>query len=230
MASAESKFQSGEVISAWKYICQLRVQLLKNKASLVLGAGISWDLKLPLWERLIEKIKQAMQLKAPESVLVSGAPGKAALVLFEIFHSYKKCEILEGGLYANANLVERKILSDWRELIHEALYSETKEVDRRATIDNHPYFEEMINFIKQSELTVNYNFDDYVEFGLSRADLNPTKHERPYQTVWSQHAQFTKDKCVIYHPNGFLPFDKKNFKVKILYFQTVRSQINCWTE
>lgn len=218
MASAESKFQSGEVISAWKYICQLRVQLLKNKASLVLGAGISWDLKLPLWERLIEKIKQAMQLKAPESVLVSGAPGKAALVLFEIFHSYKKCEILEGGLYANANLVERKILSDWRELIHEALYSETKEVDRRATIDNHPYFEEMINFIKQSELTVNYNFDDYVEFGLSRADLNPTKHERPYQTVWSQHAQFTKDKCVIYHPNGFLPFDKKKFQSENLIF------------
>jgi len=218
MASAKSKFQSGEVISAWKYICQLRVQLNKNKASLVLGAGISWDLKLPLWGSLIEKIRNAMQSKAPESMLVTDAPGKAALVLFEIFHSYKKAEILEGGLYANANLVERKILSDWRELIHDALYGETKENERRGTIDNHPYFEEMIAFIKQSELTVNYNFDDYVEYGLSRTDLNPTKHERPYQTVWSHHAQFTKDKCVIYHPNGFLPFDKKKFQSENLIF------------
>lgn len=218
MAPAESKFQSSEVRSAWKYVCQLRVQLHKNKASLVLGAGISWDLKLPLWESLVEKIKKSMQTKAPESMMVTDAPGKAALILFEIFHSYKKYELIKKKLYADDNLVEKKILSDWREIIHKALYSETKEKDRRTTIDNHPYFKEMIEFIKQSELTVNYNFDDYVEFGLSCADLNPTKHERPYQTIWSHHAQFTKDKCVIYHPNGFLPFDKKKFQSESLIF------------
>lgn len=218
MSAPESRFQSDAVISAWKYICQLRVQLQKNKASLVLGAGISWDLKLPLWGSLIDRIKAAMQPNAAEAMLVSDAPGKAALVLFEIFCSYKKAEIESGGLYADSNLVERKILSDWRELIHEALYSETKDGDRRKTIDDHPYFGEMIAFIKQSELTVNYNFDDYIEFGLSCADLNPTSSERPYQTIWSHHAQFTKDKCVIYHPNGFLPFDKKKFQSENLIF------------
>ena len=30
----------------------------------------------------------------------------------------------------------------------------------------HPYFIEMIEFIKHSELTVNYNFDDYIEYGF----------------------------------------------------------------
>lgn len=218
MPPVESRFQSTEVISAWKYICQLRVQLQKNKASLVLGAGISWDLKLPLWGTLIEKIKKSLHSRAPEAMLVCDAPGKAALVLFEIFYSFKKTEIVESGLYNDSNLVERKILSDWRELIHESLYSETNENERRATIDGHPYFSEMIAFIKQSELTVNYNFDDYVEFGLSFADLNPTKHDRPYQTIWSHHSQFTKDKCVIYHPNGFLPFDKKKFQSENLVF------------
>ena len=218
MTSVVSKFQSGEVISAWKYICQLRVQLNKNKASLVLGAGISQDLKLPLWDVLIKKIKEAMQLKAPEAMLVSDAPGKAALVLFEIFRAYRISEIQAEERYDTNNLIEKKILSDWRELIHEALYCNTKEAERRVTIDNHPYFKEMIAFVKQSELTINYNFDDYVEFGLSCADLNPTKNERPYQTVWSHHAQFTKDKCVIYHPNGFLPFDKKKFQSENLIF------------
>lgn len=83
---------------------------------------------------------------------------------------------------------------------------------------NHPYFVEMIEFIKNSELTVNYNFDDYIEFGLSCTDLNPTRHERPYQTIWSHHSQFTKDKCVIYHPNGFLPLDSKKFQSEELIF------------
>ncbi|HHW2811909.1 TPA: SIR2 family protein [Pseudomonas aeruginosa] len=218
MAAPKAKFQSRAVIEAWKYICQLRVQLQKNKASLVLGAGISWDLRLPLWGALIEKIKSAMEPHAPEAKLVNDAPGKAALILFEIFCRYKKSEIEASRTYNNKNLIERKILSDWREIIHEALYNQTKEDERRDTIDKHPYFKEMLCFIKNSELTVNYNFDDYIEYGLSCQDLNPTRHERPYQTVWSHHAQFTKDRCVIYHPNGFLPFDKKKFQSENLIF------------
>lgn len=218
MEPTKSKFQSSEVKLAWKYVCQLRVQLQKNKASLVLGAGISRNLKLPLWQNLINIIKETMAKNAPEAMIVNDAPGKAALILFEIFHSHKKSALVKSKKYTDNNIIEKKILSDWRELIHKALYSETKDKDRRATIDNHPYFKEMISFIKQSELTVNYNFDDYIEFGLSHTDLNPTKHERPYQTVWSHHAQFTKDKCVIYHPNGFLPFDKKKFQSENLIF------------
>lgn len=213
-----TEFKSKAVKSAWKYICQLRSQLQKNKASLVLGAGISRDLNLPCWDRLISLIQDAMADKAPEALKVTEAPGKAALILFEIFYSYKKTEIIKTGGYPNSTSLEKKILADWREMIHQALYKDTNENDRRCTINEHPYFREMIEFIKQSELTVNYNFDDYVEFGLSCEDLNPTKNERPYQTVWSHHSQFTKEKCVIYHPNGFLPFDKNKFQSENLIF------------
>lgn len=218
MPLVEPKFKSKEVISAWKYICQLRVQLDKNKASLVLGAGISWDLNLPLWGSLIEKIKEAIYQKAPEAKMVSETPGKAALFLFEIFYSYRKIELIENASYADPSLMEKKILSDWRELIHDALYSDTEEKDRKKTIEKHPYFKEMIEFITRSELTINYNFDDYIEFGLSQENLKLNKTERPYQTIWSHHAQFTNDKCVIYHPNGFLPLDKKKFQSENLIF------------
>ena len=80
-----TEFKSKAVKSAWKYICQLRSQLQKNKASLVLGAGISRDLNLPCWDRLISLIQDAMADKAPEALKVTEAPGKAALILFEIF-------------------------------------------------------------------------------------------------------------------------------------------------
>lgn len=209
---------SEAVKSAWKYVCQLRSQLARNKASLVLGAGVSRDLNLPMWEVLVEQIKTSMACQAPEVHAVKEAAGKAALVLFEIFTSHKKNELAKEGCYTNGVLIEKKILSDWRGLIHKALYQDIKPHERRAQIDAHPYFKEIIEFAKHSELTVTYNFDDFLEFGLSCADLNPTKHERPYQTVWSHHTQFTKDKCVIYHPNGFLPFDQNKFQSENLIF------------
>jgi len=218
MVNDIEKFKSTSIQDAWKYICQLRVQLHKNKASLVLGAGNSWDLDLPLWGDLITRIKTSMQDKAPEVNTVNDAPGKAALVLFEMFFSYRKKEIKESNQYSSDILIERKVLADWREIIHQALYQGTNTNTRKETINKHPYFIEMIEFIKHSELTVNYNFDDYIEYGLSCEELNPTRHERPYQTVWSHHSQFTKDKCVIYHPNGFLPLDKKKFQSEELIF------------
>lgn len=135
-----------------------------------------------------------------------------------MFCSYRKEEIAQLPEYDNAYLVDKKILSDWREIIHEALYSNTTKENRRALVDAHPYFKQLIEFAKNSEITVNYNFDDFIEFGLSQDDLNPSRNERPYQTIWSHHSQFTKNNCVIYHPNGFLPFDSKKFQSESLVF------------
>ena len=209
---------SENVKAAWKYVCQLRSQLQKERASLVLGAGISFDLKLPMWGDLLSSIKANVGLRVPEANSIEGAPGKVALILFEMFCSYRKQEIslLEG--YDNAFVVDKKLLSEWREMIHEALYKNTDAAQRRSRIDAHPYFKRLIEFARKSEVTVNYNFDDYIEFGLSQPDLNPLRNERPYQTVWSHQSQFTKNKCVIYHPNGFLPFDKKKFQSESIVF------------
>lgn len=209
---------SESVKSAWKYVCQLRSQFEKNKTSLVLGAGVSRDLHLPMWDVLIDRMKAEMAIHAPEVNAVSDAAGKAALVLFEIFSSYKKRELEESGSYKSNALIEKKILSDWRGLIHKSLYQDIQDDKRRDQINSHPYFKQIIEFAKFSELTVTYNFDDFLEFGLSCPEWNPSKHERPYQTVWSNHTQFTKDKCVIYHPNGFLPFDHNKFQSENLIF------------
>ncbi|MGE6662712.1 SIR2 family protein [Pseudomonas sp. NPDC077408] len=205
------------VRAAWKYICQLRSQAERNRASLVLGAGISVDLNLPNWEILIERIKTVVGNRVTQANHINDPPGKAALILFEMFCSYRKEEIQRIPEYSNSFLVEKKLLSEWREMIHAELYADVQN-DRRGLVDTHPYFKEIIKFVQKSEITVNYNFDDFIEFGLSQDDLNPTKHERPYQTVWSHQAQFTKDRSVIYHPNGFLPFDSKKFQSENIVF------------
>lgn len=213
-----TQIKSENVKSAWKYICQLRSQIEKNRASLVLGAGISIDLKLPMWGDLLSKMKMVISQKNPDASSIQDPPGKAALILFEMFSSYRKEELNKVPEYDNAFLVDKKILSDWREIIHAALYSNITDDSRRSLIDTHPYFKQLIEFAKKSEITVNYNFDDFIEFGLSQEDLNPSKNERPYQTIWSHHSQFTKNNCVIYHPNGFLPFDSKKFQSESIIF------------
>lgn len=213
-----ANIESEHVKAAWKYICQLRAQIDKGRASLVLGSGICIDLKLPNWDDLLKEIKKTISAKAPGAYSVSDPPGKAALVLFEMFCSYRKSEIAALREYDNSFLVEKKILSEWREMIHNALYKGTTEHNRRQRIDSHPYFRCLLEFVKLSEITITYNFDDYIEFGLSQKDINPSPEERPYQTIWSHQSQFTKDKCVIYHPNGFLPLDNKKFQSENLIF------------
>lgn len=162
MVKENEKFKSASIQNSWKYICQLRVQLQKNRSSLVLGAGISWDLDLPLWGDLINRIKTLMQDSAPEVITVNDAPGKAAFVLFEMFFSYRKREIIAENQYSSDVLIERKILADWRKIIHQALYQGIDNAKRKKILNDHPYFIEMLEFIKHSELTVNYNFDDYI--------------------------------------------------------------------
>ena len=100
--------RSENVKAAWKYICQLRSQTEKNRASLVLGAGISRDLRLPLWDRLLDAIKAEIAEKIPEAAEVREQPGKAALILFEMFSSYRKVEIGQLPEYNNTYLIEKK--------------------------------------------------------------------------------------------------------------------------
>lgn len=210
--------KSENVKNAWKYICQIRSQIDKNRTSLILGSGTSIDLKLPMWKSLIQSIKDTISTNIPEAEKVNDAPGKAALILFEMFSSYKSKDLSQKPEYKNIYITKKKILSEWRELIHSALYKNITPNNRLELINSHPYFRQLIKIATKSEITINYNFDDFIEYGLSQENLNPTKNERPYQTVWSHHSQFTKEKCVIYHPNGFLPFDSKKFQSENLVF------------
>lgn len=214
----EAKMDLKCTTDTWKYICHLRSQLSKNRASLILGAGISRNLNLPTWGPLLTSIKSELSSKAPEALNVKDALGKESLILFEIFSSYRQAELKDDQKYQSKAIIEKKILAEWRELIHKGLYKGIAEKDRINLILNHPYFVELIKIARRSEITVNYNFDDFIEFGLSQKSLNPTENERPYQTIWSHQAQFTKDKCVIYHPNGFLPYDQNKFQSENLIF------------
>ena len=56
-------------------------------------------------------------------------------------------------------------------------------------------------------MSINFNFDDAVEWALFNVrDESEIMESRGYETVWEPDAQLKRDKAVIYHPNGVLPF------------------------
>ncbi len=71
----------------------------------------------------------------------------------------------------------------------------------------HPYLKHFLNLIKESPLTINYNFDDSIEriLDFTYHQEQERINERVYETVWEASTQFRRSSGVIYHPNGFLP-------------------------
>ena len=68
------------------------------------------------------------------------------------------------------------------------------------------YLNAFTDIIKQSPLTVTYNFDDSLEQMLAFArSADESETTRGYEMVDRPNSQFRRSDSVIYHPNGCLP-------------------------
>jgi SIR2-like domain len=95
---------------------------------------------------------------------------------------------------------------EWHKLVHECLYGDkvTKTVERIKEQDK--YIGQFLDIIEESPVTINYNFDDTIQ-RLLYDRTRSRSLERSYVTVWASNVQLPERKGVIYHPNGFLPYE-----------------------
>jgi len=219
MAKAKNgnkKASSGLMAIAPKAVVHLRAQHHRKRLGLIFGSGASKDLGFPDWSELVERIAADPDVDAGalmERIKVSEASDKGqiskslASLTHMLFSHFRDTRIAAGGLSGSINLLEeQRIKSDWLKIIHKQLYKDIDHRKRRRLIESHPYLTSFREIIKQSPLTVNYNFDDTVEQMLMHArsgdELLKTKG---YEVTDRPNAQFQKDNSVVYHPNGFLP-------------------------
>jgi hypothetical protein len=193
-------------------VVHLRAQAQRQRLGLIFGSGASKDLGFPNWLQLIQRIAQNKAVDATELLdrLADEDNGPqrslAALahIMFEHFRSQRLASMEPGG--SVPVLVERRIKSDWLRIIYEELYRNVDLANQRAAIEAHPYLTAFKEIIKESPLTVNYNFDDTLEklllFNRTAVERTTT---RGYETTDKPNAQFQHNFGVIYHPNGFLP-------------------------
>lgn len=193
-----------------KAVTHLRQQFEQGRLTPIFGAGISVSLDFPNWNDLIESIATNPKISGGDIFNSAKSWSNATAITQLIFQNFKKSMLEELKHHSSMAYKEKKILSDWREAVHESLYK-TSKIERDRKIKEHPYALKLLPLIKKSDLVINYNFDDSLEYILSSSTLNPdmgNERGKAYQAVWNPHVQFRSDASVIYHPNGYLPEDR----------------------
>lgn len=184
-----------------RFILHMRQRYKDNMLTLCFGAGVSNYWNCPTWDVLVERISQNGEFKgiAIDKEIKKQSVTSKAQILFEKLKSN------------NPDLCEDEVTRKWIKIIHDNLYDQ-----KSVTYYDHPYLNQFLNLIINSPVTINYNFDDYIEQLVYNATSNNNNIEnntnikhirkpRVYETVWLPSTQFKRKKGVIYHPNGYIP-------------------------
>lgn len=180
-------------------ISHLRERKRSDRIALFLGAGVSKPFGFPKWNELIEIIEQ--QPEFADYAAVSATNNLA-------FRTQALIQYLHRGLCGLSGLIdaaaERVAKHKWIAILHRCLYQGTAS---DSEMPSHPYLGTFLSVIKDSPLTINYNFDDCIERMLASAFASEqsSNNEKVYETVWDPSTQYQRARGVIYHPNGFLP-------------------------
>jgi hypothetical protein len=190
-----------------KAIVHMRNQFQNKRFGLIFGSGINKPIGFPNWKELIIEVANDSEvdgIRILESERNENSQTSCAEMLFQHFRDCCYKRKYSRGCCPSIEEEELEIKRNWREIIHRNLYKSAKDPERIK--NEHPYMKEYLEIIKESQLTVNYNFDDTIEQMLAydRTENEKTQ-SRGYETVWHPRMQYKSDKAVIYHPNGFLP-------------------------
>jgi hypothetical protein len=172
---------------------------------LVLGAGVSTAANLPNWNDLIEGVATEL---GKLGLTIAGLETKAVPVQTQIMFSrfreqtFNDIDVRElSQPYKDAEVAAR-----WRKLVHKILYSGVDSIEEK--IDNHPYLDVLAALAFRIPLVISYNFDDLLERALARHVARVRhSHTIGYYAAWGPNFLLQDDRPVVYHPNGYLPFD-----------------------
>ncbi len=186
-------------------VMHLREQKKLKRLGLVFGAGVSQDFGFPSWAKLVSRIAADPGV-AGEPILAQAASNTCVSQL--LFQRYRTriLESLPDG-FDEYDRLSSFIQSGWHRVVHDALYHGVPE-DPGELSRRDPYIREFLPIIKETRLTINYNFDDTLQTLLGESRSSAERREkRGFRTVWSGNIQLYPQNAVIYHPNGYLPRD-----------------------
>jgi hypothetical protein len=191
-------------------IVHLKQQLKANKFGLVLGSGISKPFNIPNWYDLIKRIAGNPEVDGEDILIFKKDSSPQSSLIQMLYEHYKAKEIEKSPDPRNtfSKDFDRKVQSQWLNIIHAELWKEFNPTLLEK--GKHPYMDSFINIIRESTLTINYNFDDTIQqlISLRRTDEEREEGVKGFETVWDARLQFQSDSGIIYHPNGFLPYNK----------------------
>jgi len=200
-----------------RYIVHMRKQFQADRFGLVFGAGVSKPLGGPTWKELNTLVAKDPSVQGEKCC----SERESEPIVTQRLYEHYKLKHLPTGVSTPRETIKQEltILRNFKIILHKHLYSNSKFPSREDKIkDNHPYLANYLKILRNSYLTVNYNFDDYIESLLSQERTKEEKSKtRGYETVTDINIPFRQNRRVIYHPNGFLPHAKMESGTKLVF-------------
>jgi hypothetical protein len=183
-----------------------------DRLGLVLGAGVSKDAGIPMWNELINRLAKAVGIPAktlrqhkkehfPETFL--------AEIFFRQHHTKEDKSRNEPRDRYHRLLVN----SSWKYIVRECLYKDVETDDFDTIAKRHKYLKPLAELVCKSGFTVTFNFDDIVDQAVTaRVEeilqaAPDTKIANP-EIIYHPKIEMRKNAPVIYHINGSLPHDE----------------------
>lgn len=188
-------------------IAHLARQNRESNLSLMFGAGASLSVGIPVWTELVNRISSHSKVVGKDLVGTDAASPlpTAAQVLFEKYVLDNKGAIGHRHNTTSHRLFPQMMEAEWRSVIQECMYQSVPE-DPSDLKDIDEVYKHFLPIIRQSRITVTYNFDDTVE-RLLLHDRGPSGGVSPrgFQVMTDARLPFRLRKGNIFHVNGFLP-------------------------
>lgn len=185
-------------------IVHLRSQVRKQRFGTILGAGISVDFGAPNWSKLINDIAGDPCVDAKDVATGDAFRDMAAPYQTEILYQKFRTLFFEKTSGLSLTEMENTATAEWLTICQKYLYK-TPPINIATELPKHPYMEALIPLVQNSALTVNFNFDDYLERALAEKKREKDKGNRGFEVVTDPWPQFRRQDCVIYHLHGYIP-------------------------
>jgi hypothetical protein len=184
-----------------KSVCHLHYALMEKKLGLMLGAGVSNELGIPSWKKLLNAVEADVQFKCDDDQSPASYRGE------QLYQFFRKAR---GGRAARG-VTQAIVDSDWRKMVSDVLYGrflvdgKVSSERFKAAIDGHPYFRDLARIARDLELAISHNFDDALEVAIATEPSNPRDENRRYHAFWRPEPFLRRNMLNVYHPNGYIP-------------------------
>lgn len=184
----------------------LRRQCRDKRFGLVLGAGVSTGFSVPMWRDFVNAIAGDPAVSGSDLVNDKSLSKNASLPYKTelLFQRYRQQQARLLGKNLLSLEQENSIGAEWLRICQKYMYT-APSVDFPRELDSHPYFDPLVALVQASHLTVNFNFDDYLERALALRKKGKDKGTRGYEAVTNPWPQSKRTDSVVYHPHGMVP-------------------------
>ena len=176
-----------------------------NRLGLVLGAGVTRDAGVPMWEELVKRLATAARMPNRRMALHKKARYPETFLAEILFR--KHCT---DQISANSHLPPRfkgyQVNSTWREKIRTCLYRDIRKLKLPEIAKKHTYLMALAKLICSARFAVTFNFDDIVDEAVI-ACATDAKLAKP-EIIYRPKIETRMNAPVIYHINGSLPRDR----------------------